>query len=117
VGDDAKIDEELMFIRAVADIAEWHIRLLRLLLREPPLAQYLGGWTPEQIASQDPGLASGVMSLLRTLELHGLVASKIVSRNTPIAASSWVVYSITPAGRDFLLRLEGDAETVAGKVT
>jgi hypothetical protein len=40
-----------------------------------------------------------------------------VSRNTPIAASSWMVYSITPAGRDFLFRLEDDAETVAGEVT
>jgi len=103
--------------RAVADIAEWHIRLLGLLLHDPPLAQYLGGWTPEQIASQDSGLASGVMSLLRTLELHGLVASKVVSRNIPIGASSWMVYSITPAGRDFVLRLEDDAETVGGEVT
>jgi hypothetical protein len=36
-GDDARIDGELLFIRAVADVDEPHIRLLALMASERPL--------------------------------------------------------------------------------
>jgi hypothetical protein len=110
MGDDAKVDEELLFIRAVADIDEMHIRLLQRMLHPCPIG---GGWTADMIAADDPGLAAGVLALLGTLELHGLVATAISNRAIPSAVSSVTTYSITPLGRHFLDRLVADMETVA----
>ena len=41
-GDDAKIDDELLFIRAIADIDTPHIRLLALMAKNspPPIADH-----------------------------------------------------------------------------
>ena len=111
MGDDAKIDEELLFMRAVADVDEWHIRLLGLLHR--PMSAGFGGWSADHIGAADPGLAAGVLALLGTLDLHGLVATTISNRAIPAAVSSTTLYNITPAGRHFLGRLAADVETLA----
>jgi hypothetical protein len=111
MGDDAKIDEELLFMRAVADVDEWHIRLLGRMLNPPPAG--FGGWTADQFETADPGLAGGVLALLGTLQLHGLVATAISNRAIPSAVSSTTYYNVTLAGRHFLGRLEADAETLA----
>lgn len=113
MGDDAKIDEELLFMRAVADVDESHIRLLGRMLNPPPGAS--GGWTANQIGAADPALAGGVLALLGTLELHGLVATEISNRAIPGAVSSTTHYSVTLAGRHFLGRLAADTETLAAE--
>ena len=110
MGDDAKINEEHLFMRAVADVDEWHIRLLGVLLRP---STGFGGWSVDQIKAADPGLAAGALALLGTLELHGLVATTISNRAIPAAVSSTTLYNITPAGRHFLGRLAADVETLA----
>jgi hypothetical protein len=69
MGDDARIDEEMLFMRAIDDLDEMHIRLLGRMdsLPSPPK------WTPSSIVSADPGLAAGVGALLGALELHGMI--------------------------------------------
>ena len=113
VGDDAKVDEELLFIRAVADVDEMHIRLLQRMLHPGPIGGGGFSWTADVIASDDPGLAAGVLALLGTLELHGLVATAISNRAIPSAVSSVTTYGVTPLGRHFLGRLTADMETGA----
>jgi hypothetical protein len=64
MGDDARIDEELLFQRALQDIDEMHIRLLERMATvsvQPP------GWSVRVIAEADPGLASGARALIGTL--------------------------------------------------
>jgi len=75
-----RVDEELLFIRVLADLDEPHIRLLRLMSTTPPLdlAGLLGDgdsdrWIPYMIGKADPGLANSAISLLRVLEQHHLV--------------------------------------------
>ena len=71
-----------------------------------------GGWSADQIRAADPGLAAGVLALLGTLDLHGLVATTISNRAIPAAVSSTTLYNITPAGQHFLGRLAADLETL-----
>ena len=74
MGDDAWIDEELLFMRAVDDLDEMHLRLLgraRLLSDSQVYAAWQGG--PSIIVQADPGLAAGIGALLGALELHGLI--------------------------------------------
>jgi hypothetical protein len=113
MGDDAKIDEELLFIRAMADVDEMHVRLLQRMLHPGQFGGDGSSWTADLIASADPGLAAGVLALLGTLELHGLVATAISNRAIPSVVSSVTTYSVTPLGRHFLDRLAEDTETVA----
>jgi len=102
MGDDARIDEEMLFIRAVDDIDEMHIRLLARL------ALPAGAWTAPSIVQADPGLAGGVHALLGTLESHGLIES---SRPVPPGGASrgQAIYHITGSGQAFLARLADDA--------
>ena len=78
-GDDAKIDEELLFIRAIADMDTPHIRLLFRMASEqiPPGGQsgsvFHGGWSLDTLMARDPGLGEAIPALLWTLESHGLV--------------------------------------------
>jgi hypothetical protein len=80
-----KVDEEMLFIRVVAELDEPHIRLLRLMsipppsldalnrqqrlaIGEPPIRQ----WHPPEIAQVDPGLAEvmyGLFPVLHRLRL------------------------------------------------
>lgn len=101
MGDDARIDEELLFVRAVDDIDEMHIRVLGRLA--------VGGYlTARDIALADTGLEGGVPVLLSQLQSHGLIDSE--SPVTPGGAMTPVPqYSITGSGRTFLARLADDA--------
>ena len=104
MGDDATIDEELLFIRAVEDIDTPHIRLLDRMAKvypEPP------GWSARTIVQADPGLANGVGALLGTLELHGLIAA-VVPGITRGPNAGQTFYNITEQGRKFLDRLAED---------
>ncbi|WP_157744729.1 hypothetical protein [Micromonospora viridifaciens] len=79
VHDTAKVDEELLVVRALAQIEAPHISLLALLADEPPLKVVQGhearvlGWTPDQIASRLPGHSEVLDPLLVTLQSSGLI--------------------------------------------
>ena len=97
VGDDARIDEELLFVRAVDDIDEMHIRLLGRLADGR-------GPTAKDIAAADPRLGDEVLMLLGQLQSHGLIDSR--SPVTPGGAMTpEPFYFITNWGRAFLARL------------
>jgi hypothetical protein len=100
--DDARIDEELLFVRAVDDIDEMHIRLLGRIADGSRL-------TAGDIARADPGLESGVLVLLGQLQSHGLIDSR--SPVTPGGAMTPEPrYFIVDWGRRFLDRLADDTD-------
>jgi hypothetical protein len=113
-----KVDDELIFIRALADLDEPHIRLLKLLNTDPPeLASRPGGaqgadpsvnapkqWCPSLIAQADPGLADTAWSLLGTLSRHRLARDSIGTYRTLLGTQE-LHYTITPEGQWFLTRL------------
>ena len=100
MGDDARITEELLFVRALGDIDEIHVRLLGRLA--------VGGYmTAANIVLAEPGLERVVLALLSQLQSHGLIESE--SPVTPGGAMTPVPqYSITSLGRTFLARLTED---------
>jgi hypothetical protein len=101
MGDEARIDEELLFVRAVDDIDEMHIRLLGRFADG-------GRLTAGDIVQADPWLEDGVLALLGQLQSHGLIDSR--SPVTPGGAMTpEPYYFITPTGRTFLARLADDA--------
>jgi hypothetical protein len=110
-GDDAKIDDELLFIRAVADIDTPHIRLLALMAGEriPPGKDsgsvFHGGWSLPTIAARDPVLGEAVPALLSTLESRDLV--RAMQSSTPWTAAP-AAYDVTNAGRMLLERLAAE---------
>jgi hypothetical protein len=110
-GDDAKIDDELLFIRAVADIDTSHIRLLSLMASEaPPPPRNAGapqGWSAETIAERDPGLSEAIPALLSTLESHALVhpEDRLATYGGMMTPQ---VYNVTNAGRVLLERLAAE---------
>ncbi len=109
MGDDAKIDYELLFIRAVADVDEMHIRLLSRMRATGPPAGKLG-WDLMDIMNADPGLMIAASALLSALELHGLVARTVSTRIIPSATGTQTVYNVTPGGEAFLDRLTAHPE-------
>jgi hypothetical protein len=108
-GDDARIDDELLFIRAVADIDAPHIKLLKILSEEQqPIRGSLGGsvphgWSLAMVAAQHPEFAGALPALISTLESHALIQTTRLA--TPTSA---VQYSVTSAGRQLLDRLTED---------
>jgi hypothetical protein len=97
MGDDARIDEEMLFIRAVDDLDEVHVRLLGRLAAG-------GRPTAGDIALVDPGLQYGLLALLGRLQSIGLVDSR--APVTPGGAMTpEPYYFITNLGRDFIIRL------------
>jgi hypothetical protein len=105
VMDDARIDMELLFIRAVADIDEMHIRLLARLA-VPSGHQ---GWSEQEVMELDPGLAPAARALLGTLELHGLLATRQAVRVSNTGSVQF--YTVTFAGNAMLDRLGGEADS------
>jgi hypothetical protein len=105
MGDEARIDEELLFIRAVADIDEMHIRLLAQMVNPPDMPP---GWSALKIVEADPGLSDGVRALLGTLELHGLIAAVVPGSPIRGPGAGQTFYNITESGRRFLDRLADD---------
>jgi hypothetical protein len=114
-GDDAKIDDELLFIRAVADIDTPHIRLLALIASQRTSTlirtgkdsdSYLAGLSVAKMATRDPGLGETIPVLLSTLASHGLVRAE--ESSTPWQSSNaW--YYVTPAGSTLLDRLAAES--------
>jgi hypothetical protein len=109
MGDDARIDEELLFIRAVDDLDEMHIRLLGSMRNQRT------PWTGADIARADPGLKAGIDALIGALELHGLIrqaTAEEIERGTPYQGEEDDIrHIIADAGRDFLARLAEEQET------
>jgi hypothetical protein len=112
-GDDAKIDEELLFVRAIADIDTPHIRLLSLIASELILpgsesgSVFHSGWSLATMMARDPGLGEAIPALLWTLESHGLVRTA----NNPATWSDVGTkppYNVTTAGRTLLDRLKAE---------
>lgn len=100
MGDEAHINEELLFMRAVQDIDEMHIRLLSRLANPPG-----SRWDADSIVRADPGLEVGVVSLLRTLEVHGLVRAHMSVPPGGAVRSLDPDYSIAALGERLLARL------------
>jgi hypothetical protein len=110
MGDDARIDEEMLFMRAVEDIDEMHIRLLgRMSSRD-------GAWAHSDVPLADPGLTAGIGALLGALELHGLVreaSPEEINQTHTIRyeGEHYIFYMVADAGRNFLARLAEGPET------
>jgi hypothetical protein len=104
MGDEAKIDDELLFVRAIADIDEMHIRLLARLATGISLP----GWTVATITQADRGLADVLPSLLGTLELHGLVTVAAPGGFYRGPGAQETSYHVTDSGRRLLARLSED---------
>lgn len=81
-----KVDEELLFIRVLADLDEPHIRLLRRMSTPPPSLDALNRqqrislgkppirqWHPLEIAELEPGLADVMWGLLPVLDRLRLI--------------------------------------------
>jgi hypothetical protein len=106
MGDEARIDEELLFVRAVDDIDEMHVRLLDRFASG-------GQLTAREISQADPGLGDAVLALLGRLESQGLIDSR--SPVTPGGAMTPEPrYFITRSGQDFLARLADDLPELEG---
>jgi hypothetical protein len=109
-----KVNDELLFIRALDDLDEPHIRLLRLMgtvpsnlaavnyerrtVGQPVVRQ----WLPSDISAEDPGLAEVVWGLLPVLARHRLITEGLetITRTGPE-----LEHTITPYGQWFLARL------------
>jgi hypothetical protein len=103
LGDDARVDEEMLFIRAVDDLDEVHVRL-------PGHLANGGRPTAGDIALTDPGLRSGLLALLGRLQSVGLIDSR--APVTPAGAMTpEPYYFVTDLGRDSLFRLADEALT------
>jgi hypothetical protein len=105
-----KVDDELLFIRVLADLDEPHIRLLRLMQTVPKKQTDRRWdqvtWEIESITGADPGLGDTAVQLLRVLERHGLVWLRAGGRPD---ADKLLQYSITSYGSRFLARLADSA--------
>jgi hypothetical protein len=102
-----RVDEELLYIRVLADLDQPHVRLLRLMSTVPAHLATVGSgnvrqWYPWSISEADPGLADTVWALLPVLARHGLVSGG-EEQLTP--AGMQPEYVITDYGEWFLTRL------------
>jgi hypothetical protein len=114
-----KVDEELLFIRVLADLDEAHIRVLRITNTTQPrvvrtirsteddIREEERRWHPKTIARADPGLASTVQELLLPLERHGLIwiLADSRERHSQSVEDDWRRVRITSYGEWFLTRL------------
>ena len=100
MGNDSRIDEELLFARAIDGLTEMHVRALAQLADGRQL-------TTRTLVQIDPGLERGAVALLSQLLSQGLVDSR--SPVTPGGAMTpEPIYFITDLGRGFLHRLPED---------
>lgn len=113
MNDKATIDTELLFISAIADLGEMHIRVLAQIPTLPLAEPRPSGITPSKLLEEDPGIGMGVYALLGTLETHGLILRHIggvaaVGGSVHLAPPS---FTITELGQGFLQRLgENDSD-------
>jgi hypothetical protein len=107
MGDDARIDEELLFIRAVADIDEMHIRVLARMSEAADAGA--SRQTAESLKGSDPGLGPNVEALLATLQLHALIAEELGPPQGPFGYQQPFIV-ISDTGRKFLDRLADNSD-------
>lgn len=79
-GEDAVLDEEFLFVRALSDLDAPHIRLLFRIRQTRPSPQGTdgevhGGWTQQDLRAADPGLAAALGPMLTTLTAHDLISA------------------------------------------
>jgi hypothetical protein len=98
-----KVDDELLFIRVVADLDEPHIRLLRLMNTTPHTQ-----WPPWKVLEEDPGLTTP-WTLMSVLARHQLISGghEVLPPRTEIRPD----YTITEYGEWFLTRLAEPGES------
>lgn len=119
MNDEATIDMELLFISAIADLDETHIRVLARIPVVPPPDQRPSGITPSRLLQEDPGVGEGVYALLGALEMHGLILRHMGG----VAAVGGAVhlgepfFTITQLGQGLLQRLVNDDSTEPGGTT
>jgi hypothetical protein len=104
-----RVDEELIFVRVLADLDEPHLRLLRLLATDPDrgtgaACDTAPQWFPSMISAADPGLADTVWALLGPLERNGLAWVTADEYHTADGTME-PQCTILPSGRDLLARL------------
>lgn len=97
------VDDEFLFMRALADLDEPHIAVLQVIGGEAPAHHPLPkGWQYTEILERVPGLANALRAVLVTLELHTLITTnQLVSE----AGQGTPIYRIAEAGRVMLSRL------------
>jgi hypothetical protein len=109
--DGARIDDELMFIRAVADLDTPHIQLLTYMANtQPGIGEdsgtpFMAGWSAATLSARLPGLSGGLPALLSTLQTHSLVRAEQGSGPYSVP---YPPFNVTRAGLDMLARLRGD---------
>jgi hypothetical protein len=102
---DSDVNDELLFIRAVADLDAPHIVVLKTTGLDPPaIRPFPRAWTYDAILERLPALADTLMAILLTLELHTLISKMQLTTGSGQAAVA--LYNILPRGRLFLSRLE-----------
>ena len=104
-GDNARIDEELLFLRAVADVDAPHIKLLARLANGRRSGASRGYWHREQITTAMPELGNSWYALMAPLEVHGLVDHRQSS-----ALELKESFMVTHLGYAMLARLAEDAD-------
>jgi DNA-binding HxlR family transcriptional regulator len=71
--DKPTIDVYAMLVKAIGDIDKPHVTILHLLASESPNASNSAEWTPEAIGSAVGRPPEALRSVVRQLELHGLI--------------------------------------------
>jgi hypothetical protein len=107
MGGDARIDEELLFIRAVADIDELYIRVLARM--KAAADRGVSRQNADYLRGVGPGLGTSVEALLATLQLHALIAEELGEPHGPFGYPRPFLV-ITGTGRRFLARLADDSD-------
>jgi len=109
-----KVDDEMLFIRVLADLDPPHIRCLRIMATQPPQLDAINRqrlavgepavrqWHPSDIAGQDPGLKETVWALLPVLARNHLITG---GHEVITWAGREPEYVITPYGEHMLARL------------
>lgn len=116
-----KVDDELDFIRVLADLDPVHVRVLRIMNQRPPhlnqVARQMNAeddprfgrqWYPWSLQAADPGLGDSVWGALRMLEQHGLIWDR-GEQLVPPPHGMQHEYEISPYGEYFLEMLAAPA--------
>lgn len=105
-------DEELLFIKAIADLDETHIRVLARI-PAPQQSPQPSGMTPSKLLQEDSGVGQAVYALLGALEMHGLILRHMggVAGIGGSVALGEPSFTITQLGQELLQRLaNGDSK-------
>jgi hypothetical protein len=109
-----KVDDEIAFVRMVADLDPVHIRVLKIMSRRPEHLDQVAlqmnaaddpkavrQWYEWSIVQADPGLEGSIGGALHVLERHGLVWDR-GEQLVPHPDKMQHEYEITPYG-DYLI--------------